>query len=193
MAGADGIDVVLLHQPQVRDHIRHADGGSRPWMGIVAIYPLQGNGRCVDTEYPIHYPHVPQSHMVYNHLAIAGKHRLIQPGGFCRPEFRIVHRQFQGRICPFHSTGNGISLGVQQAQGGRLRLMGQGIFHPKSCFAIIFRKLCGNFEIIETLTGSFQDVYIPENTAEPEFILAFKVGTQAPFQVQNRQTVLSPF
>ena len=92
VAGADGIDVVLLHEQDILQHGSHRHGTACLRVGVVPVRTLEHDTPSVDVEQRTAYLHLTYAHLGgEGHLIAAvgiALHHMerVEVGKFCRPE-----------------------------------------------------------------------------------------------------------
>ncbi len=68
MAGADGVHVVGLHQPQVLMHLFQADGKACHRVAVVAVHPVKLDLLAIEVQHPVPDGHFPDTHALRDHF-----------------------------------------------------------------------------------------------------------------------------
>ena len=180
--GPDGVDVQLLHQADILRHIRKADGGGGLAVEIVAIHALQLDGGAIDLEHLAVDADLTEADPLLDLFPACIKGERIKRGLLGRPgaDARGGERGALPRL------GNGLVAAKREADVHRA-LIEEG---DDAVLAIDrgFDLIIGNM-----LFGAGKQIDASENAREAEFILAFKIGGNAPLQHQDIDGVLTVF
>ena len=89
VAGADGVDVVLLHQRQVAQHLVKGDGKAVDGRGVVAVRAAELDGRAVELDDLIFDGYGAQADAGGDLLPVGQQRQLVEVGGLGVPQVRV--------------------------------------------------------------------------------------------------------
>ena len=90
MAGADGIDVMLLHHLEILLHLIQADHKSGDRIAVMAVYTAEFDFRSVDQHGSILHFDFPDSQAVCDDLSAALVNHRVKEGLFRVPQNRMI-------------------------------------------------------------------------------------------------------
>ena len=192
VAGADGVDVVLLHQDQIPLHVRTGDRGAGDRVGVVAVDAPELDGRAVEIDPVVRDVDLPQTHPVGDGLPRRLQHQGVEVRVFRAPEDRVRHWQGQGTgvlllRLPGPARKNRLPGGVQQGgpDGDGAAEEVQADVHQGGVPGD-----AGLNKVVEhAVPRAPEEVHVPENTAGAELVLVLQVAAVAPLEHQHRQPV----
>ena len=175
VAGADGVDVVALHQQYVLQHVVSSDGAACNGVGIVAVHTLQHYTLAVDIEQGTDNLHLADTHLggechqVLAALVLLHDVQGVERGSLCRPEAGIGNKELglaalEGLLC------HQLTLGcVQLGHRGHV-----GIYTDIDN-AVIAADVGLHHMVTYALLGYIIYIYAAEDTRHAEHILALQV------------------
>ncbi len=169
VAGADGVDVVLLHEQQIFPGLVPADGVAGNRVAVVAVDALKLNRCAVVVQHAVLGFHFEKAYFLVDALLFCPKEQLVlvrlfrvpEPGGFhpegkLSPLGRALGQEFSLRaVKPAPYSGGTHCIHIN-------RHMGSG----KILFQLGVDKV-----VPDTLLGPEQQVHVPENAGHPQFVL----------------------
>ena len=196
VAGADGIEVVLLDHVQVPLHVLDADDGAGDGIGVVTVDTAELDGAAVEEHHVVFDVDLPETDAVGDYLVGSLQNHGVQVGLLGIPEDGILDGQdclmgvgaavLKGLYCcgryRLVSSVQDLDLGC-----GHIAIVGEA--DPDSCFLLIQEG--GGEVVADAVLRAAQDVHIAEDTGGAELILVFQVAAVAPLQDHNCQGVLA--
>ncbi len=188
VGGADGVDVVFLHQPHVPDQLLPADGVAGDGVGVVAVGAPELDGLAVHGEDDlILYLHHADADLLADHLV-----RRFQPQGikvrrFSGPLFRLRHEE-GNRIIHDVPALHLVAAGAEQS-GLHLRFPGQAEVHPHRAVGVALVQRGMDKKVPDVVFRPLQEIQAPENAGHAQLVLVLQVGAVAPFEHGDGQAV----
>ena len=186
MAGTDGVDVVLLHDAKVAQHLFFANSIAQHRIAVVAVYALELDGLTVDLDHAVFNIDFAEAYAICNPLSAAMQNERVQIRIFSIP----LRDVFQIKQDFF------ISIAVEQlpAVGVKeliLRHRRADGFQLNAHFAALAAKLSMHKVIAQVLSTAFEQIHIAEDAGHAELVLILKVGAHAPLQHQHSDGVFA--
>ena len=165
VGSADTVDVMLLHQHDIPDHMVLRRVITEFRMGIVTIDTLQFHRNTVDQQFAqIRYGYSPETDLLADEFSIAGDNHSIEIGFFCRPHQRLA------------------AVFINAAVGGverdSIRLGFSAEIH--FCDDVTSGGIGFDVKIPDVIYRPVQQIHIPENAVEPEKVLTFQITFHVP-------------
>ena len=168
--GADGIDVQLLHQAKIEEHILARDGRARAAVELVAVDALELDGLAVDAKDLAVDRNLAEADLLGNDLPVRADGEGIERGILGRPGTDTRKRK-----------------GCALAGGNRCSLLGKadrernGAFIPKEQLSPSVRA--ARFELVvgHVTLGAREQIDAAEDARKAEFVLALQIGGDTPF------------
>ena len=189
VAGADGVDVVALHQDQVLLGLLPGDGVAGDRVAVVAVDAPELDGHPVEVHHPVLDLHLPQAHLLGDDLPRGPQGEGVLGGGFRVPQHRVI--QLKHQRLPLGALGlahlfpaGGEEGGLHLGPAGKLQLHRDGGVGEVRGEALFYKV------IPDVLLGPQQQVHVPENAAHAQLVLVLQVGAVAPLEHQHRQGVV---
>ena len=195
VAGADGIEVVLLDHSQIPLHVLDADDGAGYGIGVMTVDTAEFDGVSIQENHVVLDVNLPEADAISDDFIRGFQKQGVQVGLFGIPESGVLNREdcLMGVSTAFKSldrTGTyGLFCCIQQLDlgGNKLTVIGK----PDADSGSLFIQQCCGKVIPNAAFGALQDVYIPEDTRGTELILILQVAAVAPFQDHHCQRVLA--
>ena len=196
--GADGVDVKLLHEPQVFFDIRRGHHIARHRVAVVVVYALHFDMHAVEFEHVA----VDRNGLEARHIAYNGQGL---PALFERQEQFVGFRQFgapffdrkifKGKLCVggcgfFLSCEHGIA--VQKRCFERTAVFCAehlGVYVQRVCPAVFTR--CFDFKVVKIRPIQLVKQDVAENTRFAEHILTFEIRARAPAVHHAQQLIFT--
>ena len=193
VAGADRIDVVLLHQLHVRLHLLDADGIAGHRIGIVTVDAAELDGLAVEIHHAVADGDLADTHTVSDDLIRGFQHHRVEVG--------ILRIPQMGRIqMNLHSLGVNVISGGRRRTGPDDRILGivESDSHRQTCHRGFHLDLHIRAAILQgggdgvvgyMLHRALEEVHIAEDAAHAELVLILQIAAVAPLEHQHRQLV----
>ena len=185
MAGAHRIDIQLLHDSDIPNHVFFGNDVTFGRMHLMPVGPLDQNGLAVHQELRIPDFHRTETHLergAFHHgsAGVTGGHvQTVQGGDFSTPGLHALHMGLKGGLPPGHGCGgkgsHGAALGIQKS--GRYGFDAGGNIGPDLKGAV---GLGDDVDILQALLLARIDIDAAGNAAQPPEILVLQVGAVAP-------------
>ena len=189
MAGADGVDIVLLHQNQIAQHVLLCDGSADKGIGIVAVDAAELDGLAVDADdHVIPDRNITEADGLHDVFSVAGKDERIQNGIFGVPELGIFNVAEDLILC--RAGGDGAAAGGEQLPMHFARAF-VGEIHLQLRRSVIGGESRMDKIILQAVFRAREDVHIAENARLTELVLILKVCAVAPLEHHDRQIVFT--
>ena len=194
MAGADGVDVVMLHQHQVLEHLLLAHGGAQHGVAVVAVDAPELDGHAVELHHGVLHTDVPEAHKLTDGFAVVAHDQCVEIGIFRVPQADVVQGDLKA-VAIGAAVGDAIPAGVVEIIVGVVA--GGGVLAPVLQLHIdaavgAVRGHAGVDEVIpQAALLPAEDVDIPEDAAHAELVLILKVAAVAPLQHQHVDLVVA--
>ena len=194
VAGPNGVDVVMLHQNQVAQHLLLPHGAAQNGVGVVAVDALELDGLAVELYHAVFHANVPKADGLAERLAVVAQNQSVQIGILRAPEGDVVQVDFKA-VAVGPAVVDAVSSGIVQVIVGMMagsRVL-SAVFqlHANPRAGAVRRQLGVNEVIPQVATLPAQDVHIPEDAAHAEFVLILKIAAVAPLQHQHVDPVLT--
>ena len=190
MAGADAVDIVLLHQQNVPEHFADRRIVAQGGVGVVAVHALELNGLTVEIVYSAQNFHFAESDELPFGLAVNLRQPFIAVGGFGRPRLHVFHRASEHRFAVFYRhgcSGDGM-IPVQQRKSDLRRA-----FHLrpelKRAVPVFMNQIRLGHHIADSFFAKGEQRHVPEQTAEPPHILILQIRAVGPLQHHHPQMI----
>ena len=197
MAGADCVEIVGFDHAQVQKSLVHTADRAREGIGFVAVDAAESNRRSIQSQYAVFDLHFSETDLFGDDLTAGIHDQRVQIRLLGIPQARVLHGNaylagdiaFSKGDLPVEEN----PLAVRSDQGERDR---QGLFgkikgDSQVCGRKILRQIGRDDIVPDPVRGPFQNIDIPKDAGETEFVLIFQIGPVAPFEDQDGQQVFS--
>ena len=189
MAGADGVDVVLLHEAQVGEHLLGGDGIAVHRVGIVAVDAAELDVLAIQIKDAVLSLDLPKADLLADGLAGGGEGEGVEGGVLGVPEVRLFDRDGERAVRlaggDFAAAGSGQGVAHRHLLPGKIK----GNLDPGG--GVISRQRGADGEITDVVLRPLEEVDVPEDAAHPQLVLVLEVAAVAPFQDEDGDGVFA--
>lgn len=189
MAGADGVDVVPLHEREVQKRLGGGDGKAGEGIAVVPVDPGKAQRLAVQKQAAALDAHLPQAHPLADELAVCSQQKGVERGLLGVPE----HRRFQ----PEQGRSSRCFEALQRfARGGK-----QGELHRERAARALELHLDQGLapggeagvhkKVPQVGGGAAEQVHIPEQAREAQLVLILEIAAGAPLEHHQHQPVFA--
>ena len=183
MAGADGVDVVLLHQRQIAEHLFASDGCAQHGIAVVAIDAAELDVLAVELHHAVFHLDLAQADALGDDLALAVHDQRIQIGILGVPRRHVVQRELDATVLGA-TCGQLIAQRIIEAIFHQ-RVAVQRQVHPNARVRIAVAQLGVHEVIADAHARALQQIDVAEDARLAELVLILEVAAVAPLQHQH--------
>ena len=204
VGAAHRVDVVLLHQAQVPQHVLQVDDGPGGRVGVVPVDAAQGDGPAVEVHDGVAHLDLADAHPVGDDLTRRGDDQGVEVGVLGAPQVRGLHGE-PGAMGVAVVAGEGLQLTgghhgaavVDELDGGGDGPAPVGALDPDQgggragveTGAGDRAQRAGGDVVEQDVGRAAQEVDVAEDAAGAELVLVLQVGAVAPLEHQDGQAV----
>ena len=186
MAGADGVDVVLLHQRQVAQHLVEGDRKAVDGRGIVAVRAAELDGRAVELDHPVFDVHGAQADAGGDLLLIGQQRQLVEVGGLGVPKVRVGDVDFNIVVYRNARCDGFTAVGQHIAHVGLA-----DHFERNADTGGAAGDVGRDGEVADVVLGALKQVDVAEYAAHAQLVLILGVGAARPLEHQHVDAVVA--
>ena len=190
MAGADGVDVVLLHNAQVAERLLPGNRIACHRIAVVAVDAAEFDGHPIQQDNAAAHLNLPQADRLADPFVRRLDQQSIQNRAFGVPVNGVLHMERNGTICALLLFQQApVQRGQRKAD--RNRIAAEIVIHP-DLGAVRFQiQIRMDEEIADVAFRTAEQVHIAENTGHPQLILILQIAAVAPFEHQHNHCILA--
>ena len=186
VAGADGVDVVLLHQRQVAQHLVEGDGKAVDGRGIVAVRAAELDLRAVELDDLVFDGDGAQADAGGDLLLVGQQRQLVEVGGLGVPQVRVGDVDCDGVV-------------FRDAGGDGRALIGEHITHVglaghvqrNADAGVAAGDVGDDGEVAHVVFGALEQVDVAEDAAHAQLVLILGIGAAGPLEHQHVDAVVA--
>ena len=188
VAGADGVDVVFLHDAQIAQHALFRYSRAQIRLAVVAVDAAELDVLSVKQNHLIADLHSPEAHRLHDDLACAAQQQGIELRFLRVPEDGLFQLHVDAALR--FARRDFLTVGRYQRPGHHARLHPLNLY-PQTGRSIVIRQVGMHKVIADAAFCAAQQIHIADDAGEAELVLILKVAAVAPLHDHHIQGVFA--